>query len=226
MPEFFAQKHCLDYHKEREALKVTSVGSGDGELGRGISVFHVPGHSPDCLALLIDNEVMLTGDSILPEITTHPTREAYFQGTKSVLPSHYTAAEQLYGLRAYIRSVKHLREVSHRLPNLTILPSHRLFSNGTWNLLNLGQRCDELIQHHMQRCSDIIGLVGSEPKTPEEIAREHFEPRLLKGFGINLAVNEVLSHCELLGRCGDVTWTDGKVLSTGKRGFQSFIEDI
>ncbi len=226
MPESFAQKHCLDYHLERATLKAAPITQGDSYFGQGISLMHVPGHSPDCLALVIDDEVILSGDTILPEITTHPTRETNFQATQSMLPSHYTAADQLYGLVAYICSVKRLREVSRRLPNLTVLPGHRLFSNGTWNLLNLGVRCDELIEHHIQRCADILAVVDSRPRTPEEIAREHFEPRLLKGLGMDLAINEVLSHCELLERSGDAVWAEGRVVSTGSRRFDSFIKDI
>ena len=225
MSDNFAQKHCLEYHKERRLLKVAPISEENG-LGQGISVLHVPGHSPDCLALVVDEEVMLAGDTILPEITPHPTREAYFQATQCMLPSHYADAQQLYGLRAYIRSVRWLREVSRRLPNLAVFPAHRLFSAGKWNLLNLAIRCDELIQHHVQRCSEMLDLVDSQPKTPAEIAHEHFEPRLLKGSGINLAINEVLSHCELLELSGDIVWIDGKIISTRKRGFESLIKDI
>ncbi|MBI4963128.1 MAG: MBL fold metallo-hydrolase [Desulfomonile tiedjei] len=226
MPNSFTQKNCHDYHRERETLNVTPICDENYDLGQGISVLHVPGHSPDCLAFVIDDEVMLTGDMILPEITPHPTREQHFEAAQRVLPSRYDEAAQLYGLRAYIRSVKRLREVSRRVPGLVGLPAHRLFSNGRCNVLTLSVRCDELIQHHIQRCSDILGLVGSQPMTPVEIAHGHFQPQLLNGFGINLALDEVLSHCEILEHSGDITWVDGKVVSTGKRGFETFINDI
>lgn len=226
MPESFAKKHCVQYHKERGEFMVKSISQEDHDLGQGISVFHVPGHSPDCLAFLIDDEVMLSGDTLLPEITPHPTREEYFERTKCVLPDHYSEAQQLYGLRAYIRSVKRLREVSRRLPDLEILPGHRLFSNGGWNLLNVGIRCEELVQHHIQRCSDILKIVKGQPKTPEEIAHEHFEPQLLEGFGFKLAINELLTHCELMELSGDIAWVEGKIISTGKGEFESLIAQI
>lgn len=226
MPESFSQKHCVEYHHERATLKTTSVGEGDSGLGAGISVMHVPGHNPDCVALLIDEEVMLTGDTILPEITTHPTTEDCFRFTRSLLPSRYTDAGQLYGLRAYIRSVKRLREISRKHPHLGVLPAHRLFSNAAWNLLDLRARCDELIQHHIDRCAAILAVVDSQPRTPKEIAEEHFEPRLLAGFGIHMAVNEVVSHCELLDHCGDAVWADGRLIATGNRGFESFIRNL
>jgi glyoxylase-like metal-dependent hydrolase (beta-lactamase superfamily II) len=226
MPESFANKHCIQYHRERATFTVKSIGQEDHDLGEGISVLHVPGHSPDCLAFVIDDEVMLSGDTLLPEITAHPTREQYFDRTKCVLPDCYTEAQQLYGLRAFIRSVKRLREVSRKLPDLEILPGHRLFSNNGWNLLNVGMRCEEMIRHHIQRCADILELVDSQPMSPEEIAREHFEPQLLKGFGFKLAINELLTHCELMEFSGDIAWVEGKVISTGNGDFESLIEQI
>lgn len=226
MPESFAQKHCVDYHKERERFRVTAIGPADHDLGPGISVLHVPGHSPDCLAFVIDDEVMLSGDTLLPEITPHPTQELYFERTQCMLPERYAEARQLYGLRAYISSLKQLRAVSRRLPDLAVLPGHRWFSKGTWNILDLGLRCDELIKHHIQRCSDILDLLDSQPRTPEEIANEHFEPHLLEGFGLHLAINEVLSHCELLEASGDITRIDKKIITTGKREFEALINEI
>lgn len=226
MSDSFAQKHCLEYHRERRSFKVTSIDHENADLGDGISVLHVPGHAPDCLAFVIDDELMLAGDTILPEITPHPTREAYFQGTKRMLPSHYDRADQLYGLRAYIRSVKRIRSIATELPDLAVLPAHRLFYHGNWNLPDLAVRCDELIEHHIQRCADILDLVDTQPKTPEEIAHEHFEPQLLKGSGIHLAIGEVLSHCELLEGSGDIVWDEGRVTSSGTRSFESLIKDI
>ena len=222
----FAEKNCSEYHKERRSLKVTSISQESHDLGQGVSLFHVPGHSPDCIALLLDNEVILTGDTILPEITPLPSRAHYFESTQCMLPPHYADTNRLYGLSVYIRSVKRLLGIASRFPNLTVLPGHRFFTDSKCNLLDLGARCNELIQHHIQRCSDFVDLVHSEPKTPEEIAHEYFEPELLAGFGINLALNEVLSHCELMELSGDIIWTDGKVISTGTRNSEAFIRNI
>ena len=226
MPESFSEKHCRDYHNERNKIGVTSITGGVCEVAPGVSVLHVPGHSPDCVAVLVNDEVLLAGDTILPEITPHPSREQYFKNTRCMLPSHYGSADQLYGLRAYIRSVKSLRKIADRFPNLTVLPGHRFTSNGDFNLVDLGQRCDELVQHHIQRCSDILRLITLKPKTPEEIAHEYFKPELLAGFGMHLATNELLSHFELLELSGDILWRDGKVVSTSNRGFEGFIQAI
>ena len=45
--------------------------------------------------------------------------------------------------------------------------------------------------------------------TAEEIAQEHFDPKLLEGFGSLMAANEVISHCELLIASGDVAEIGG-----------------
>jgi len=69
--------------------------------------------------------------------------------------------------------------------------------------------------------------VGNGHKTAEEIAREHFEPRLLKGMGIRLAINEVLSHSELLQVSGDVLrLEDGRIAATGSSGFETLIRGL
>ena len=224
MPKSFYEEHCLAYHGQRRTLAISDLFECRDDLGEGISVLHVPGHSPDAVAFVIDGEAMLIGDTILPGITPHPTREAMFAHTKSLLPGEYTDAQQLYGLRAYLRSLGELRGVGQ---DLLVLPAHRLFHKDQWNHIELEERIDELFEHHISRCSDILDIVRGEPKAPEEIARAHFPPERLKGAGLNMAVNEVLSHCELLEAGGDVVWEDDRVLATGRRpGFESMIRAL
>jgi len=79
----------------------------------------------------------------------------------------------------------------------------------------------------MDRCHDILGTLGTGTKTPKEIAVEYFQPNLLKGFGIHLAVNEIKSHCELMEISGDVVVLEGgKISSTGEENFRSLIDHI
>jgi len=59
---------------------------------------------------------------------------------------------------------------------------------------------------------EILELVNSQPKTPEEIAHEHFEPQVLEGFGFKLAINELLTHCELMEFSGNIAWTEGNLI--------------
>ena len=125
MPETFYKSNCLEYHKERQALTITDMGNLPEALGEGIQRFHTPGHCPDLLVLLVDGEAMLVGDTILPEITPHPTLESHFAVMKPALPEKFVEAQQLYGLRAYIRSLKMLRSVTGTTDKILVLPAHR-----------------------------------------------------------------------------------------------------
>ncbi|MGD9041148.1 MAG: MBL fold metallo-hydrolase [Desulfobacteraceae bacterium] len=227
MPESYTAQYCLDYQRERSQLGIEAIGDTDLEMGDGAYVYHVPGHSPDSLAILLGDEVIIVGDTILPGITPVPSREAFFGDVKKVLEPDYTSARSIYGLTAYIKSLKKLRAIGEKFPELLVLPAHRLFYAGRWNALDLVTRVDELIQHHILRCADILKILNQGPKSPSEIAGEHFEERLLKGFGMLLAENEIISHCELLSASGDVTLTgDNKYIATGITNFESTVQSL
>ncbi len=228
MPEAFSRKWCLEYQEDRRGLEIDCFNESNFPLDNGIEVFHTPGHSPDAVAVLVDQESMLVGDSILPDITPHPTRESYFELTKAVLPDEYNDAQQLYGLRAYVRSLARIRKIAEPLGGLLVLPSHRLFYSSTWNHLDLETRIEELIEHHVTRCADILNIIREEPKTTEEISRAYFEPNLLKDVGINMANNEVASHTELLRISGDAVFADNeRVVATGTSGgFEGLIRGL
>jgi glyoxylase-like metal-dependent hydrolase (beta-lactamase superfamily II) len=227
MPESYTAEYCLDYQRERSELEIETVGDTPLEMGDAAYVYHVPGHSPDSLAILLGDEVIIVGDTILPGITPVPSREAFFGDVKKVLEPDYTSARSIYGLTAYIKSLKKLRAIGEKFPELLVLPAHRLFYAGRWNALDLVTRVDELIQHHILRCADILKILNQGPKSASEIAGEHFEERLLKGFGMLLAENEIISHCELLSASGDVTLTgDNKYIATGITNFESTVQSL
>lgn len=223
MPNSFSEKYCLAYHKERSRLKVESIGAFGVPLYGDITVHHLPGHCPDAVAIQIGEEAILVGDTILPEITPHPTRESCFRMTGPILKDLYEKADQIYGLRAYIRSLKKLMKIAERYPDILVLPSHRLYYMSKWNSISLRDRTEELIEHHIQRCADILRILDQGSKTAMEISLEHFEPRLLRGFGIYMAINEVLSHCELLSVSGDVIMEGEKIVRTGSHHFEALI---
>jgi glyoxylase-like metal-dependent hydrolase (beta-lactamase superfamily II) len=227
MPESFSRKNCLVYHEERNKLKIEQIGDGICRLGETTQSYHVPGHSPDSLAILVSGEVILVGDTVLPEITPFPTNEAFFDPLEDILKPEYTRAGSIYGLNAYIRSLKRLREISRLFPHLLVLPAHRLFYGNNWNDMDLGKRANEIIQHHIERCADILRILRQGPKTPGEIAVEHFDAPLLKGAGMVMAKNEVLCHCELLCASGDVRRSQDKRFETsGGTNFEALIESL
>jgi glyoxylase-like metal-dependent hydrolase (beta-lactamase superfamily II) len=227
MPESFTTARCLDYQKARSRLTIEPIKGEGSDLGADISVHHVPGHSPDSLAVSVAGAAVLVGDTVLPEITPWPSQEALFDPVREILNPPYGPAHTIYGLRAYLRSLAKLKGMGNGAGDLIVLPAHRLFYGGRWNDLDLSKRVDELTDHHIQRCGDILEILKGAPKTDREIALEYFDKPLLKGFGVFMAEREVLSHCELLAACGDVmTGLYGEHSVTGEMNFETLIRSI
>jgi glyoxylase-like metal-dependent hydrolase (beta-lactamase superfamily II) len=229
MPESFYQKNCLHYHRVLQDLKIEKIGDGNQKITDHIASYHLAGHSPDCLAVLLGDEALIVGDIILPGITPWPTREAMFDEVAEVIKPEYTEPRAVFGLTRYIKSLKKLGQIADRFPDILVLPAHRFYYNDQWNGIRLGERVNELIDHHTQRCGAIIDILrnGSGPQTAEDIAHLHFEERLLEGFGSFMAANEMISHCELLTNCGDVVSVNSDAYSaTGSEKFETYIEAL
>ena len=227
MPESFSSKHCPAYHQGRINREIEEIGQAESQISKDVYTFHVPGHSPDSLAVLAGGGALLTGDTVLPEITPIPTRESFFGLVSQVLAPEYTGARNTFGLRTYIRSLKKLKRLGQGSPGLMVLPGHRLFYNNHWNEMDLSRRVDELLEHHLERCSDILRILGQGPKTAREIAEGHFEAHLLKGFGIMMGENEMHSHLELLAAAGDVEpCGDERFAATGGTKFEELIQSL
>ncbi len=227
MPETFTHSHCHEYHRERHALRTNRLEGLRFPLDEGITLHHLPGHCPDALSFQIGSEALIVGDTLLPDITPHPSQEAFYPSTQSILPSDFRISSDSYGLRAYIRSLKRLASLGREFPRMRVLAAHRLFYNDRWGTIELGKRSEEIIEHHLQRCASILEVLKSGPKTAEDIARAYYEPKLLKGFGIRMAENEIKSHLELLEHSGDIHWSNEEIASsTGKTDFEDYIRRI
>jgi glyoxylase-like metal-dependent hydrolase (beta-lactamase superfamily II) len=227
MPETFYTQNCLEYHKVLQRLKIDPIGDGETEIGSDIRTCHLPGHSPDCLAVRLGEEAIIVGDIILPDISPWPTRKSLFDEVAAVIKPHYTEAAAIFGLRRYIQSLKALIQIAGDNPGLLVLPAHRFYYRGRWNPVDLEKRAKELIGHHIVRCGAIIDILNTGAQTAEEIAAAHFEESLLEGFGSIMASNEIVSHCELLIDSGDVTPVNGKAYAaTGSMQFEADIRDL
>ncbi len=227
MPEEFYKKNCLEYHKVLHGLEVEAIGDGMQKLGDGITTHHLPGHSPDCLAVQIGDEAILVGDIILPDITPWPTREAQYDEIAEVVDHLYRKPSAIFGLKRYLKSLKRLAEIAENHPDILVLPAHRMYYNDHWNSLQLGRRVNETIQHHVDRCGAILGIVNTGVMTVDDIVQAYFEEHLLKGQGRFMAENEIMSHCEVLVTCGDmVALGDNKYESTGRSGYEKYIESL
>jgi len=225
MPEEHFIKNCLGYHRALQELEVDKIAGGVQELGTNIETWHLPGHSPDCLAVRIGDEALLVGDIILPDITPMPTREALYDDVAEVIKHVYKGPGEIFGLGRYIKSLKKLGEIAQHHSDLLILPGHRLYYNDQWNGIELTGKVKELLQHHVDRCAAILEILNSGPKTADEIALVHFEERLLEGYGRLLAANEVISHCELMIKSKDVIIADGgRYAVTGSTNFGEYID--
>jgi glyoxylase-like metal-dependent hydrolase (beta-lactamase superfamily II) len=227
MPESFYAQHCLGYHKVLQDLKIDPIGDGLKELAPDTHSYHLPGHSPDCLAILLAEETIIVGDIILPEISPWPTKKALFKEVADVIKPDYIDAAAIFGLRCYIKSLKKIMLIARKHPGLLVLPAHRLYYDDHWNRIDLESRARELLEHHLQRCGAILEILNRGPATAEKIAREHFEARLLAGFGNLMATNEIVSHCELLIESGDVIAGEGGTYTaTGSTQFENDIENL
>ena len=164
MPESFYARNCLAYHAELLEIPVETIGDGLQSLGPDMRTLHVPGHSPDCLALLLGDEVLLVGDSILPGITPWPTSLNMHRVTGCVL-GDYPEPEKLYGLKRYIKSLKELAALAG--PGPAVLPAHRLFHLGQLQPMETTARVDELLAHHVDRCADILRILAQGPQDVE-----------------------------------------------------------
>jgi len=227
MPESFYTKNCLGYHQVLQDLAVDTIGDGQNGIVPGVHALHLPGHSPDCLAVLLGSEAIIVGDVVLPDISPWPTREEMYDEVAKVIQPYYSEPQAVFGLRRYLKSLKKLGEIAAQHPDLLVFPAHRLFYNGQWNGLQLADRVKELINHHVDRCAAILAILKNDAKTAEEIAREHFDKNLLEGFGSMMAANEVASHCELLMACGDVARVgENKYAAGGASGFERHIREL
>ena len=227
MPESFYSKNCLGYHQVLQALKIDPVGDGESELMADAQTHHLPGHSPDSVAVLLGDEAIIVGDIVLPDITPWPTREESFDEIAAVIRPHYTQAGSIFGLDRYIRSLKKLAAIAIRNPDLLVLPAHRFYYKGQWNGIQLADRVNELLAHHIQRCAAILEILRNGPQTAEAIAKEHFDERLLEGFGSLMAANEIISHCELLAVCGDIVGVNKHQYgATGTANFEAHISTV
>ncbi len=227
MPESFYTANCLGYHRMLQHLEIESVGSGLQSLCPDIVSCHLPGHNPDCLAVILGEEAVIVGDILLPQITPWPTRLAMYDEIAGVVGSTFPEPSEILGLHRYLKSLKYLRRLGTEHPDMQVFPAHRFYYDGRWNLIDLTRRIDELIDHHVKRCAHIVDIVSKGHGKTEEIVRRHFDPSLLNGPGKQMAFNEILSHCELLLECGDLKKSGGRQYETsGTRRFETLIPDL
>ena len=201
----------------------------DGLHSDGMTYFYTPGHSPDELCILFDR-VMFTGDHVLPQITPHPSVSRSHSSYHSVLPEPYRSNNEIYGLKALLRS---LLRVAAMGDSISVLPAHRAYHRGRFNLVGL-ERAAEIVEHHVERCHDLVDILKPGPRDLVSLTRDHFSHRELDDNNLFLALTEVMSHVELLIETGDVSIdgamgageSGGLVRWNGTESFPEFIKGL
>jgi glyoxylase-like metal-dependent hydrolase (beta-lactamase superfamily II) len=225
MPETF-YRNCLPYHQKRSSLKVDfAINDGQRLPDGDLSFLFTPGHSPDSICVVLEDEVIFTGDTVLPDITSHPSLAHDFEINRRVLPEGYRQRNYVYGLMNYIKSLNKVACLSSQ-PFKAMFPAHRLFYNGRFNLLDSSGRAKEIIQFHIDRCRDILRIIDNKPTGVADIVVQHFPPSRLAGFGKVLAKNEIKAHIEIMEACGDVSWADESKELVKRTGASNYLKAI
>ena len=222
MPENI-REDCLSYHRERSSVSLDVAVRDNLEVEEEHLLFiHTPGHTPDSICVILEDDAFFTGDTLLPGITPHPSLASLFDSNCSILPEEFRKENSLYGLMNYIKSLRRIADLSHK-PFPITLPAHRLFFKNQFHLIHdASDRAGEIILFHLERCATILKNAAKQPSTVEDVAVRHFPSRLLKGLGKNMAINEIAAHVEILEECGDIQWTGPEMDSLQPTGTSKF----
>ena len=205
-------------------LKVTNVVT-DGLASDGFTFFYTPGHSPDELCILFHG-LLFSGDHILPQITPHPSISLSYGQYRRFLPEGYRKDNRFYGLKVYLRSLKKVSDLGE---GIRVMPAHRAYYAGKFNPIGL-ERAGQIIEHHRERCQDLIDQVRPGPLDLETLTRRHFAHQQLDGRMFYAALTEVISHIELLEEAGDLSTVSAEegtlVRWNGTENFPRFIDGL
>jgi len=142
-----------------------------------ITAVHTPGHTPDHTVLFASRSgALFTGDAVLG------------RGTSLIDPPEGDIAQ-------YLRSLARMRELAPR----TIYPGHGA------TVFDAVAKLDEYLAHRAQRESQVLEVLGSDARTPDELVATIYAdyPEDVRP----LAARSVLAHLIKLEREGRVART-------------------
>ena len=174
-----------------------------------MKVISTPGHSPDQICISID-DVIFTGDHVLPEITPHPTtkmvfKESFYKG----LPRKAIGLEGLYGLGVYMKSLGAISQVES---DVILLPAHRLYNRGEVNTIG-PCRAKDIVEHHARRLKKLLEVIEEKESSLEDLTRGIFSRGKLLGSNLMAALSEVVAHLEFLEDVGDIEVREDGMIS-------------
>ncbi len=199
------------YYEGRKSTEV-SVHITDGYEFGDLSAFSTPGHSPDQICLKID-DVLFTGDHVLPEITPHPTSKMVLKKKfQEMFSPKIIDSSRLYGLGVYLKSLA--RMLAFR-GEVTVLPAHRLYNRGQYNCIGV-DRAGDIMDHHKRRLTRLLQAVTRGESNLEDITEGIFSRSKLLGVNLMAAISEVVAHLEFLEETEDILVTeDGHISRVG-----------
>lgn len=112
---------------------------------RRASVLRVPGHTRGSIALLLDDDLICTGDHVLPVINPGVGLGGRAAGDNP--------------LDDYLRSLEVMSDVAERYPSIEVIPGHG------YRFTGLGARCDELRAHHAKRSAEVGAVIAADPES-------------------------------------------------------------
>ncbi len=211
-----------EYMERRQTLTIDHLIQPNEQIGN-LTLIHAPGHSPDELCMKLD-DVVFTGDHVLPEISPHPTMKTVFTPEmKADLPERYHTESDWYGLLSYLKSLKIVSDMGE---DTQVLPAHRYYNHARFNFVN-ALRARDIIEHHGERLGHILDTIGEGTVGLAPLTRGIFERRKLMGVNLRAAMAEVVAHIELLEDTGDVEVTDRRELRrTGQDNYKQVISEL
>lgn len=226
---------AIEHHELNRELKLDLPVTDELSAG-GLTFYYTPGHSPDELCILFD-QVLFSGDHILPLITPHPSVAMTYNSYRATLPKAYQDNNDIYGLKALLASLKRMAALGG---DLTVLPAHRAFHKGQFNPIGL-ERATEIMEHHRERCYEITEIMKNGPIDLVSLTRQYFSDRKLEDQNFFLAFTEIMAHVELMQEAGDISvipdlsrtnlWTNGlgpdmKIRWDETDKFSAFIDQL
>lgn len=151
---------------------------------------HMPGHTGGHMVFHEPSSgTLFAGDQLLPGTTPNPLLE----------PSLDEPGERRRSLHEYLESLRRMAAMDLRLA----YPGHGEPIEDPPALI------ERTIEHHAKRKATVASHLGSDGKTPYEIAAELYPD--VSGYDIFLSVSEAVAHLDLVVEDGDaeVTTTDG-----------------
>ena len=190
-----------EHHELNRQLSLDNPVTDELQAG-GLTFYYTPGHSPDELCILFD-QILFSGDHILPLITPHPSVAMTYNSYRGILPADYQDGNEIYGLKVLLASLKRMAAMEG---DITVLPAHRAFHRGKLNPIGV-DRATEIVDHHRDRCHELTEILRSGPMDLVSLTKKYFSNRELEEQNFFLAFTEIMSHVELMQESGDMSVT-------------------